>query len=197
MTDQLKQTAPLKTPSPELTPPPTVPLLPAHVPSSTPEPEADEPEGNAHLVRWIVIGLAGLIAVIIILLLVAIFGAIFNAEGIGNFFRILRDFFIIVLAIQGILISIALIVLVLQVSALISLIRTEIKPIVDETRQTMSTIRGTAQFVSKNVASPIIRTTAVVSGAMAFLREVTQIQRNIRGGDKKPSTKIGLNGKDK
>jgi hypothetical protein len=155
-------------------------------PPATPLPIEEPPLETPSVTRWTVIGLGVMIAVIVAGLILAVVGALFGeSDKVANFFRILRDFFIIVLAVQGILISIALIILVLQVSALITLLRTEIKPIVDETRQTMSTIRGTAQFVSKNVASPIIRTSAAVSGVLAVFREVTQIRKNL-GGGKKP-----------
>lgn len=146
--------------------------------ASVPE---DDP-GGRNITRMIVIALGGLIVFIVVGLIIAIVGGIANSEGVSNFFRILRDFFIIVLALQGILISIALIILVLQVSALVSILRTEIKPIVDETRATMSTIRGTAQFVSKNVTSPVIRTTAVIAGVGAAFREISKIRQNLRPG---------------
>lgn len=154
-------------------PPPPPPPLPVEEESSGPS-----------IVKWVIISLAVLAITIIVGLIIAILGAVSDSAGVANFFRILRDFFIVVLALQGVLICIALIVLILQISALISLIRTEIKPIVDETRQTMSTIRGTAQFVSKNVTSPIIRTSALVTGAATFLRELSSIRRNIGGGKK-------------
>src|SRR5262249_33744750 len=98
------------------------------------------------VVKWIVIGLGVLGAVIVIALIIAIVGGLSGSEGVASAFRIVRDFFIIVLALQGILISVALVVLVLQLSALINLLRNEIKPIIDETRHTLTTVRGTAQF---------------------------------------------------
>lgn len=152
-------------------------------PSPAPPPIEDEQSGP-NIVKWVIISLAVLALTIVLGLIVAILGAVSDSAGVANFFRILRDFFIVVLALQGTLICIALIVLILQISALISLVRTEIKPIVDETRQTMSTIRGTAQFVSKNVASPIIRTSAIVTGAAAFLRELSGLRRNLGSGKK-------------
>src|SRR6266487_1725141 len=105
--------------------------------------DADNSPG---IVRWIVISLSVLGGVIVLALVIAIVGGLSNSEGVASMFRILRDFFIIVLALQGILISVALVVLILQLTALINLLRNEIKPIVDETRQTMTTVRGTAQF---------------------------------------------------
>ncbi len=133
------------------------------------------------VVRWVVIALVILAGVIVVSLIIASVGGITGSEGVASAFRILRDFFIIVLALQGILISVALVVLILQLSALINLLRSEIKPIVDEARQTMATVRGTAQFVSHNVTEPVIRISSAMAGARAFIGELTGIRRNLAG----------------
>ncbi len=133
------------------------------------------------VVRWVIIALAILVGVVIVSLIIAIIGGISGSEGVASAFRILRDFFIIVLALQGILISVALVVLILQLSALINLLRSEIKPIVDEARVTMATVRGTAQFVSHNVTEPVIRVSAAMAGARTFISELTGIRRNLAG----------------
>lgn len=133
------------------------------------------------IVKWVIIALVVLAVVIVVALVIAIIGGISGSDGVAAAFRILRDFFIIVLALQGILISVALVVLILQLSALINLLRTEIKPIIDETRQTLTTVRGTTQFVSQNVTSPIIRVAATMAGARAFLGELGGIRRNLNG----------------
>ena len=141
---------------------------------------ADEDNGPG-IVKWVIIALGALAAVIVVSLVIAILGGISGSDGVAAAFRILRDFFIIVLALQGILISVALIVLILQLSALVNLLRSEIKPIIDETRQTLTTVRGTAQFVSQNVAEPVIKVSAAVAGARAFFGELAGIRRNVSG----------------
>ena len=97
-------------------------------------------------VKWIVIALGVLIAIVIVALVVAILGGVTGSDGVASAFRILRDFFIIVLALQGILISFALVILILQVTSLISLLRNEIKPLIEEARTTISTVRGIRIF---------------------------------------------------
>jgi hypothetical protein len=128
-------------------------------------------------VRWIIIGLVALASLIIVALVVAILGGLTGSEGVAAAFRILRDFFIIVLALQGILISVAMIVLVLQLSSLINLLRNEIKPLVDEARVTLTTLRGTTQFVSQNVTTPVIKVMSTMAGVRAFLSELAGIRR--------------------
>jgi hypothetical protein len=138
-------------------------------------------DGGPGVTRWVIISLVFLILVIIVALAIAILGGISGSEGVASAFRILRDFFIIVLALQGILISVALVVLILQITALINLLHSEIRPILDETRQTMATVRGTAQFVSRNVAQPVIRASSALAGARAFIGELIGIRRNLLG----------------
>lgn len=142
---------------------------------------ATEENTSPGVVKWIIIALGILGGVVVIALIIAIIGGISGSDGVAAAFRILRDFFIIVLALQGILISVALVVLILQLTALINLLRTEIKPIIDETRQTMTTVKGTSQFVSENVVSPVIRVSATVAGARAFIGELSGIRRNVSG----------------
>jgi len=146
-----------------------------------PQDEIKGENGGPAFVRYLLIGLGSLIAVIVLGLLVAVIGGVSNSEGVSNFFRILRDFFIIILALQGILISVALVILILQLSSLINLLRNEIKPIVDETRLTLTTIRGTTEFVSRNVTAPVIKTMAFVSGVRTFMGELAQLRSNVNG----------------
>ena len=137
--------------------------------------------GGPGITRYLVIALGGLGGVIILGLVIAVVGSIVNSDGVANFFRILRDFFIIVLALQGILISVALVVLVLQLTALINLLENEIRPLIKETRETMTTVSGTTKFVSQNVTTPVIRVASAVTGASTLLRELTGIRRNVGG----------------
>jgi hypothetical protein len=139
-----------------------------------------EPQSSPSIFRWIIIAMAVLAVVIVAALIVAIVGGITGSEGIASAFRIIRDFFIIVLALQGILISIALVILTLQLTALINLLRNEITPLIDEMRRTMATVRGTTEFVSRNVAAPIIKVSAVMAGARAFIGELAGIRRNVK-----------------
>jgi len=142
----------------------------------------DEPKREGPtFTRWMMIGLGGLIGFIIIGLVIAVLGSFADSAGVSNFFRTLRDFFIIVLALQGVLICVALVVLILQISALINLLSNEIQPIIDEARETLQTVRGTAEFTSKNIASPVIRTTSTLVGVRAFLVQLIGIKRNING----------------
>ena len=146
--------------------------------------EADQIVDNADdglpIQRYLLIGLGGFIGLVVIGLLIALIGGTVNSDGFANFFRILRDFFIIALALLGILMCIALMILVMQVSALVNLIRQEIKPIMAETRETLATVRGTTTFISQNVTQPVIRATAFVAGTRSLVSDLIGLRRNLR-----------------
>ena len=75
-----------------------------------------------------------------------------------------RDIAIIVLAIESIIIGGLLIFLILQVRQLVVMFQREVRPIIDSTNETVSTVRGTTQFMSEHVVSPVVRVASVVSG---------------------------------
>ena len=83
---------------------------------------------------------------------------------------LLRDAAIIFVAFETLLIGILLIVLMLQVQSLVVLLRDEIKPMLESLNETVATVRGTTQFVSHNVVSPVIKW----SGYLAGLRRIVQ-----------------------
>jgi len=75
-----------------------------------------------------------------------------------------RDIAIIVLALESIIIGGLLIFLILQVRQLIVMFQREIRPIIDSTNETVSTVKGTTQFMSEHVVSPVVKVASVISG---------------------------------
>ncbi|MCU0480225.1 MAG: hypothetical protein MUE54_03325 [Anaerolineae bacterium] len=92
----------------------------------------------------------------------------------------IRDIFIIILAFEFILVVLALVALVLQVARLISTVEDEIKPILENTKETLETAKETAQFVGKNVTSPLVSAQAFFAGLFVFLRDIGGIRRAIK-----------------
>jgi hypothetical protein len=76
-----------------------------------------------------------------------------------------RDIAIIALAAESSLIGLALLVLIVQVARLTNMLEFEIKPILQDTSDTVSTVRGTATFLSEHMVSPIIKASGFASGA--------------------------------
>ena len=144
-----------------------------------------EDDSSPNMVRWIIIGFGVLGGLLVVAVIIAVVVALTGAEGgLATGFQVIRDFLIIILALQGVFVSIAMVVLIAQLSTLVNLLRNEIKPLIDEVKDTASAAKGTAQFVSKNVAEPVIKVAATAAGIRAFLGEVTGIRRNISRNNK-------------
>lgn len=138
---------------------------------------------------WPLVGLGVMVVVFIVGLLVALVLAIaVDSNDAANVVQIVRDLFIIVLAMEGMFMMIALIVLIVQIAALVNLLQNEIKPIVDNANDTVTTVRGTAQFMSQNVVEPVIKISAITAGVGGILREALGLRRSLRNarhnGDK-------------
>ena len=136
--------------------------------------------------------MGGVVAVFLIALIAAIIVAVFaGSQDVASVVAIVRDLFIILLALQGMLIAIAIIVLILQVAALINLLQNEISPIMKSLQETASTVKGTSEFLSENVTTPIIESTAWIAGARTFFREIRRFRRtddkNASETDKTPA----------
>lgn len=69
----------------------------------------------------------------------------------------IRDVFIIFMALESLLLGLVLIILVVQIARLTNLLQNEIKPILDSTNETVSTLRGTTAFLSENLVQPVIK----------------------------------------
>jgi hypothetical protein len=95
----------------------------------------------------------------------------------NNGWSIARDIALIVVAFESIVIGALLILLVIQVQRLVRTLQKEIRPILDSTNQTVTTVRGTTAFVSEHLVSPIVRVNSVFAG----VRRAAQV---IRGSGK-------------
>jgi hypothetical protein len=135
--------------------------------------------GSFNAVRAIIIFVGVLIGLIVIGFVAALIWAL-ASPGAADNIQVMRDFFIIVLALEGILIGAALIILILQIARLTNLLQNEIKPILEQTGDTVKTVKGTATFVSRNVADPVIKAGGFVAWLGAMLREIVGIFRIIR-----------------
>jgi hypothetical protein len=75
-----------------------------------------------------------------------------------------RDIAIIVLALESIIIGVILAVLVIQVMRLVRLLREEVMPILESTQDTVSTVRGTADFMSDRLVQPVVKASSYAAG---------------------------------
>ncbi len=144
----------------------------------------DEEDGRG-LSFWLVVAVGGSIGLCLLLFLFAMIIGLASGrwEDIGSIVAVIRDLFIILLVLEGILIGIALIVMILQLAALLNVLQNEIRPIIESSQQAVDTVRGTTQFVSKHVTRPVIRAKSFMAGSAVFVREVFGIRKVLRWGN--------------
>ncbi len=144
------------------------------------QPPAAEEKKSLPFTRYAMIAGGAVVGVILLLFIVSFIFAITNVQGAAEFFGMVRDVFIIILMLQGILIALALVVLVIQVANLVNLLQNEIKPALNNLQETLKTVKGSAQFVSESVATPLVKFGGFTAGASVFLRELGGIRRAVR-----------------
>lgn len=96
--------------------------------------------------------------------------AVFLLTGDPTTTANIRDVFIIFMALESLVIGLALVILVVQLARLINLLQNEIKPILDSTNETVSTLRGTTQFLSDNLAEPVIKLNEYFAGLQSLIK---------------------------
>lgn len=116
--------------------------------------EADSRSRN--IVTIIIIG----IVVVLALLGVAIFFLLQPATPTER----IRDVFIIIVALESLVIGVALIILIIQLASLINLLQNEVRPILTATNETVNTLRGTAEFLGENMVEPVIKLNSYLAG---------------------------------
>jgi hypothetical protein len=95
-----------------------------------------------------------------------------DSDNVANLVAIVRDLFIILLAMQGMIIGIAIVIVLLQIAATVNVIQTEVDPILRSLQETAATVKGTSEFLSENLTTPVIESKAWIVGAATLLREV-------------------------
>ena len=129
----------------------TIPLDPPQE-VDTPIEESTSP-GKKILLFIIVLVLLGLIVAGLVLLLQP-----------GTDTARIRDIFIIFMALEFLLIGIAIIILIIQLARLTLLLQNEISPILQSTHETANTLRGTSVFLSEHLVEPVLKMNEYLAG---------------------------------
>lgn len=77
---------------------------------------------------------------------------------------IVRDIAIILVALEILIMNVLLLVLIWQVWRLVKMIGVEIKPVIEDGQETVGTVKGSAEFVSSSIISPLITTSSRLAG---------------------------------
>jgi hypothetical protein len=115
----------------------------------------------------------GLIVGVIVVLALLVGAVIFllNSEKTP----VIRDIFVIMLGAELFVIGITAVLLLFQTARLVNMFQHEIKPVLDAANETMSTLRGTAIFLSDSMVEPVIK----VSGYFASIKKALDMLKNI------------------
>ncbi len=147
---------------------------PTPQPELTPEQLAAQQEAERKqraVVTWSIVGI-----VLILALLVTAIVFLLRPQTSGEFVGKLRDVFIIVMALESLLIGAALVVLIVQVASLVNLLQNEVRPILAATTDTVNNLRGTAEFLGENVIEPVVKLNSYLAGLQRMI-ELMGIKR--------------------
>jgi TRAP-type C4-dicarboxylate transport system permease small subunit len=133
------------------------------------------------LTRAVTLAVGGLIGFIVLLFVIAFFmGMTSDAAEAANRMSYIRDLVTIVLTVTGILIIAGIGILIIQIARFVNLLRSEVKPITDDAKQSLQTARATTEFVSKHAVEPVILTQTFFAGLFTFLREIIRLSRLLK-----------------
>jgi amino acid transporter len=125
----------------------------------SPEKVAETSQQEQKMKR-IMIGVIVGVVILLILLGVAIFFLLQPSTPTDK----IRDVFIIIVALESLIIGVAIIVLIVQLASLINLLQNEVRPILTATNETVNNLRGTAEFLGENVVEPVIKLNGYLAG---------------------------------
>ncbi len=117
---------------------------------------------------YVVIG----VVVLIVLGIALAAGILFLASNYSAELEAVRDVFIIALALESCVFGVVLMLMLIMLIRLVNTVEFEIKPILEQTNETIGTVRGTTNFVSKNVIDPVVKTKSYVVGVRQGLRSL-------------------------
>lgn len=110
----------------------------------------------------------GLVIAVILILAVIIFSLVSLFRADLETTSKVRDIFIIIMALESLLLGVVLIILVVQIAVLINVLKNEIKPILDTTNETVNHLRGTTTFLSNNLVEPVMKMNEYSAGFKRF-----------------------------
>jgi hypothetical protein len=107
-------------------------------------------------------------AILLLMLAGAGIGLFFLSQN-GSLTSTARDIFLILLALEFMVVGVALIVLVIQIARLTLLLEMEIRPMLDNANDTLDTLRGTALFLSESLVEPVVKLQSSLAGIQRVL----------------------------
>ena len=146
----------------------TPPAQPANAPTPPPASSDLTPEQRR---------LAIIAGVVTLLVIAGVAAAVYFMAQNPAATTVIRDIFIIFMAVESIFIGFALVILMIQLARLTNLLQHEIKPILESTNETVNTVRGTAIFVSENIVEPVMKLNGYVAALSKFFELINLVRK--------------------
>jgi len=143
--------------------------------SDVSEREESTPESAQLQSAMIVIGVAILLITLGMLVIAVVLAS--NAQTTAPSVQVVRDILIIVVTLELIVIGAAVTVFLIQVARLVNLISNEVEPLITATSDTVNTVRGTAQFLSKNLVEPVVSMNSALRGLAKVAGDVEALRK--------------------
>jgi membrane protein implicated in regulation of membrane protease activity len=140
------------------------------VPSTETPDTKVEKNASSKIRVWLIV----VIAVLLLGLLATAIFFLFTAPAAVT--TQIRDVFIIFMALEFMVLGIALVILIVQLAKLVNLLQNEVKPILEATSETVNTLKGTTEFLSENLVGPVIK----LNGYLAGLKRVLDLVKIFR-----------------
>lgn len=147
---------------------------------ASPPPQDSDSGSGFNLKKIVIIASAALIGLVLLIFIIGLLLSRGDVNSLGPIIQVARDLIIIFLALEGIMIILALAVLIFQVARLINLLQNEVKPALTDTRQTLQSAKGTVEFVGDTVSGPIIKASSFFAGVGALVGNVGGIRKAIK-----------------
>jgi membrane protein implicated in regulation of membrane protease activity len=138
---------------------------PGSNPSAPPEPIVDPEIARRQkmIVTALIVGGVIFIALIILIVFLLL------QPGVPT--EAIKNVFIIFLAVEMLIVGIAVVVLAVQVATLVNLLQNEVRPMLNSTNDTINNLRGTTEFLSENLVEPVIQ----LNGYLASLKRMLEL----------------------
>lgn len=148
------------------------------------EPSPTELKARRLLIVGLIVACVFLVGLVVLLVFLSVDAYRAAEAGVGPspgsiVVGLLRDAAIVFVAFETLLIGVLLIILTLQVQSLVVLLRDEIKPMLEAANETLATVRGTAQFVSHNVVSPVMKWSGYLAGLRRIVQEIGGLREDL------------------
>ncbi|NOQ39096.1 MAG: hypothetical protein GQ562_02165 [Anaerolineales bacterium] len=134
--------------------------IPLELPAAEEEQQENEPQSTGKKAALIIGGL--------LILSLVVVGLVLLLQP-GTDTGLVRDIFIIFMALEFLLIGGVMIILIIQLARLTLLLQNEIKPILESTNETANTLRGTTAFLSEHLVEPVLKLNQYLAGLNKIL----------------------------